>query len=316
MFFPSCWDGKNLDSPDHMSHVAYTEDGEVDGVCPLSHPVKIPTIALFFRIFDYDGGWHTFSDGSGIFHADYISGWDEDFLQNVLDNCENESLAPMPNAFCEDFLTFRDAPKCTDIDSCDFSDPSLLEKLQAIQPELLDFTTISPEETNIVQASLPRGICVGTLLPRDDVPSPSPEVTFPPTTRMPTTIKPVPNPTPFPSSRTIEPTENSFEECENEESFYFRGKMRTCWWASHILCRKRLRDGTGDRIRDRCELTCWQDCDPDAEECIDDDPFNYRGKERNCEWAGSAWCNLSTRDEAGTKVRDHCREWCDFCGVV
>lgn len=21
--FPTCWDGKNLDSPDHMSHVAY-----------------------------------------------------------------------------------------------------------------------------------------------------------------------------------------------------------------------------------------------------------------------------------------------------
>ena len=73
MFFPSCWDGVNLDSPDHMSHVAYAVDGEVDGDCPSSHPVKIPAISLFFRIFDYDGGWHTFSDGSGTFHADYVS---------------------------------------------------------------------------------------------------------------------------------------------------------------------------------------------------------------------------------------------------
>lgn len=25
--FPTCWDGVNLDSPDHMSHMAYPESG-------------------------------------------------------------------------------------------------------------------------------------------------------------------------------------------------------------------------------------------------------------------------------------------------
>ena len=25
--FPTCWDGKNLDSPDHMSHMSYPETG-------------------------------------------------------------------------------------------------------------------------------------------------------------------------------------------------------------------------------------------------------------------------------------------------
>ena len=45
----SCWDGKNLDSPNHKDHVAHPVDGPapfamVDGRCPDSHPVKIPQV--------------------------------------------------------------------------------------------------------------------------------------------------------------------------------------------------------------------------------------------------------------------------------
>jgi hypothetical protein len=45
----SCWDGKNLDTPNHMDHVAHPTDGPasfamVDGPCPASHPVKIPQV--------------------------------------------------------------------------------------------------------------------------------------------------------------------------------------------------------------------------------------------------------------------------------
>ena len=47
-------------------------------------------IHLFFRIMPYSGGWHMFADGSSVFHADYVSGWDEDFLQNLLDTCQND----------------------------------------------------------------------------------------------------------------------------------------------------------------------------------------------------------------------------------
>jgi hypothetical protein len=47
--FPTCWDGKNLDSPDHKSHIAYARGaGATDvgptGVCPTSHPVTIPQV--------------------------------------------------------------------------------------------------------------------------------------------------------------------------------------------------------------------------------------------------------------------------------
>lgn len=45
-FLSSCWDGKNLDSPDHRSHVAYPASGsfESTGPCPATHPVRLPQV--------------------------------------------------------------------------------------------------------------------------------------------------------------------------------------------------------------------------------------------------------------------------------
>lgn len=163
MRMPSCWDGVSIDSPPaHTDHVEYPNE---EGDCPDSHPVHIPRIEFFFRIINYDGGWHTFSDGSSVFHADYVSGWDEDFLQNLLDNCENEGDGAMPNFFCEDILTYRDGPKCTNEETCDFGDPNLNKKLKRIQPSTpLDVQgTIVAEETSVVE-TLPRGTCNGSLV--------------------------------------------------------------------------------------------------------------------------------------------------------
>lgn len=41
--FPTCWDGKNIDSPDHKSHVAYPDVGtfESTGTCPDTHPIRL-----------------------------------------------------------------------------------------------------------------------------------------------------------------------------------------------------------------------------------------------------------------------------------
>jgi len=45
--FPACWDGKNLDSPDHQSHMYSTTKGAFQeaGPCPDSHPVRVPQVA-------------------------------------------------------------------------------------------------------------------------------------------------------------------------------------------------------------------------------------------------------------------------------
>src|SRR5207244_9474853 len=43
--FPDCWDGQNLDSADHKSHMAYALRGE----CPSTHPVAVPAVELIYR---------------------------------------------------------------------------------------------------------------------------------------------------------------------------------------------------------------------------------------------------------------------------
>ncbi|KAL7530937.1 hypothetical protein ACHAWF_003572 [Thalassiosira exigua] len=50
--FPSCWDGVNLDSPDHTSHVAFPSGEEKDAPCPGSPPVRIPRLDFFIRWFN------------------------------------------------------------------------------------------------------------------------------------------------------------------------------------------------------------------------------------------------------------------------
>ncbi len=69
--FPTCWDGKNVDTADHHSHVAYPSSGtfESGGPCPATHPVKIPQL-FYEAIFDtkpYNSKAEWPSDGSQPF---------------------------------------------------------------------------------------------------------------------------------------------------------------------------------------------------------------------------------------------------------
>jgi len=172
--FPTCWDGKRVDSTDG-SHVAYSSrcDGErhnecFDFDCPSSHPIKMPELHLYVRVRDYEGGAHMFADGSDVFHSDYFSGWDEEELQRVLDNCDNDSEAANPNAFCSDWLTFRGKPK---EEGVQVDDDQIESDLKRIQPSPIDIKRmISPERVTSV-SEVPRGTCSGTLIPDNSVTS-------------------------------------------------------------------------------------------------------------------------------------------------
>jgi hypothetical protein len=95
--FPSCWNGKDLDSADHRSHVAYSSL-VVDGKCPEGFPIRFPTL-LYETIWDTQefagvNGEFLLSNGDTTGfgnHADFINGWNVDVLQSAIKRCTNRS---------------------------------------------------------------------------------------------------------------------------------------------------------------------------------------------------------------------------------
>jgi len=82
--FPSCWDGKNLDSADHASHMAYP----IRGVCPSGYPVAVPAITLIYRYPTTGGPLTALASGSPLTgHADFFNAWDENVLSGLVAGC-------------------------------------------------------------------------------------------------------------------------------------------------------------------------------------------------------------------------------------
>ena len=99
--FPQCWDGKNLDSPDHKSHMAAREfisHTSIEMRCPSSHPVRIPLITFNVNFSNTKANqmnnWRLASDnyssttaGGYSAHADWVNGWDEQLLSVIVKDC-------------------------------------------------------------------------------------------------------------------------------------------------------------------------------------------------------------------------------------
>lgn len=84
--FPSCWDGTNLDSADHQSHMAYP----IGRGCPKAHPVSVPAIELIMK-YPVAGGpdYQLASGGQFSGHADFFNAWNQQELKRLVAVCLN-----------------------------------------------------------------------------------------------------------------------------------------------------------------------------------------------------------------------------------
>jgi hypothetical protein len=101
---PDCWDGKNLDSPDHRSHVAYMVDSHMGyPMCPTTHPYLIPQFNLGtsytvragddWTQYRYSSDAMTPTEKAGAtFHADLFDGWKKETKARWTDGCLNRLL--------------------------------------------------------------------------------------------------------------------------------------------------------------------------------------------------------------------------------
>ncbi|KAK0610066.1 hypothetical protein B0T17DRAFT_500735 [Bombardia bombarda] len=126
--FPTCWDGKNVDSPDHQSHVAYPTGSGTSAGCPSTHPVRIPQV-FYETIWDTspfndkalwpaDGSqpfvW-SFGDATGYgTHGDYVFGWKGDALQRAFDaNCNSDLMGNNVNCPTLKTQTIQQGNQCS-----------------------------------------------------------------------------------------------------------------------------------------------------------------------------------------------------------
>ncbi len=84
--FPDCWNGRDVDTADHKSHMAYSFRRS----CPSSHPVPVPALQLNV-VYDSLGGDNASLASGSIYsgHADFFNAWDQTVLRRLVVGCLN-----------------------------------------------------------------------------------------------------------------------------------------------------------------------------------------------------------------------------------
>ncbi|KAG2018822.1 hypothetical protein CC2G_008214 [Coprinopsis cinerea AmutBmut pab1-1] len=205
IYFPQCWDGVNLDSPDHSSHVAHPvgppspEGLQIFGTdCPDTHPVRLPLLFMEInwdtRPFNDLSLWP--EDGSQPFvfsmgdptgygqHADYVFGWEGDSLQRAMEVCTGGDGIPTncPALTVQDMDSMNQCRQPNKID--EIVEGQYLDKLPGCNP-----IQEGPEPATMVPNC--NAISTTTAAPS---PTHPPEVVIPPWTVCYSGPPPNPNP--------------------------------------------------------------------------------------------------------------------------
>lgn len=102
---PDCWNGIDLDSDDHRSHVSHMVRSRTTGqnACPATHPYIIPqfTMGVAYSIEDGDDPrkWRLSSDhmapgdvAGSTFHSDWFGAWEDEVLARWQAGCIDKML--------------------------------------------------------------------------------------------------------------------------------------------------------------------------------------------------------------------------------
>jgi hypothetical protein len=88
--FPNCWDGKNLDSPDHKSHMSYAKP---DAACDSAHSVRLPQLTIAQR-YEPNATYNKkvtlasmMTNSQYTLHADFMNAWDPVMMDFLTTNC-------------------------------------------------------------------------------------------------------------------------------------------------------------------------------------------------------------------------------------
>ncbi|KAL0578076.1 hypothetical protein V5O48_003894 [Marasmius crinis-equi] len=147
--FPMCWDGKNTDSSDHKSHVAFPSEGPDKGDCTdPKFPVKLPRIFMEMYWSSPDFKDHlndamnpeqpfVFSNGDPTgygYHGDFVNGWDRGVLQKVVDNCSCDPNGSLDCCAAKGIFTLAKDQHCRITKSIDEPTTGTLPKLPGNNP--------------------------------------------------------------------------------------------------------------------------------------------------------------------------------------
>lgn len=128
--FPECWDGMNLDSADHRSHMAYAKGDRAS--CPKTHPVKLPqlTFELSLRLPYVAGASYELSSGGRYsMHGDFFAAWDDRVQAALVNSCLNGGL------YCENFeQSMVDLLRGRSGDAGSRTDPVRAERVNVFRP--------------------------------------------------------------------------------------------------------------------------------------------------------------------------------------
>jgi hypothetical protein len=171
--FPSCWDGVNLDSADHTSHMAYASGGpNGGGNCPSTHPVHLVTLFYEFiynvQNFPFNNASYPTwvlanGDTTGYgFHGDFVNGWaahvnGTNVLQQALDQCNDNNGVGGELNNCPPFVPYLNSaaasackPQNDQIDE-DIGLGHKISKLPGDNPLWIGNSTTKPAFTNYTE---------------------------------------------------------------------------------------------------------------------------------------------------------------------